>query len=256
MKHENIRSCILLCGGMSRRMGQDKGTMLINEKPMIIHILEKLNYQIDEVIIVLNDEKRIAKYKSLIQNHIKNKLKTDFDYEMIFLEDEIKNQGPLSGIMTGLKTIKGKYGLVLPCDSPFITSNFIKNMFNILNENLEEEIFIEGIVPYHNKNMDLLEKLTKEKELPEDIGFKNSLINNSEPLHSIYKSSIYPDIEELLHSNKNDVKSLIKNINSYFIPIYDNISNEDNKKNNYSTHGINNIENNFKNINSKEDLDN
>ena len=29
---ENIKSCIVLCGGQSRRMGQDKGSMIIHDK--------------------------------------------------------------------------------------------------------------------------------------------------------------------------------------------------------------------------------
>ena len=52
-----MKSCILLCGGMSKRMGKDKGSMKINDKPMIIHVLDSLNNQIDEAVIVLNDEK-------------------------------------------------------------------------------------------------------------------------------------------------------------------------------------------------------
>ena len=36
---ENIKSCIILCGGQSRRMGRDKGSMIIQDKPMIKHIL-------------------------------------------------------------------------------------------------------------------------------------------------------------------------------------------------------------------------
>ena len=57
---ENIKSCIILCGGKSSRMGQDKGSMIIQDKPMIKHILSTLNHHINEVIIVLNDQDRIA----------------------------------------------------------------------------------------------------------------------------------------------------------------------------------------------------
>ena len=54
-KSENIKSCIVLCGGQSRRMGQDKGSMFIQGKPMIKHILSTLNHEMNEVIVVLND---------------------------------------------------------------------------------------------------------------------------------------------------------------------------------------------------------
>ena len=50
--NENIKSCIILCGGKSSRMGRDKGSMIIQDKPMIKHVLSTLNHQINEAIIV------------------------------------------------------------------------------------------------------------------------------------------------------------------------------------------------------------
>ena len=253
MKNKNFHSAIVLCGGMSRRMGEDKGSMIINKKPMILHLLETLNNQIDEVILVLNDGERIAKYKEIIQNYFDKKSKY-FSYDLIFLEDEVKNQGPLSGIMTGLENISSNYALVLPCDSPFIDNNFVNFMFDCLdgkiandfgednskNSYLNNDIDfnLDAIVPYHYKN-----------KKNEDINFENNndfflnneneiikkfLLNNSEPLHSIYKKNISKEIKKLLNSNIRDVKSLLKRVNSYFILIDD--------------------ENTFKNVNTKEDI--
>ena len=53
MNGQKLYSCIVLSGGMSRRMGQDKGSMIIQEKPMILHILERLNYKINIVMVKL-----------------------------------------------------------------------------------------------------------------------------------------------------------------------------------------------------------
>ena len=69
MNGQKLYSCIVLSGGMSRRMGQDKGSMIIQEKPMILHILERLNYKINDAIIVLNDAERIANYQSLLNQY-------------------------------------------------------------------------------------------------------------------------------------------------------------------------------------------
>ena len=66
MTNENIKSCIILCGGKSSRMGQDKGSMIIQNNPMIKHVLSTLNHHISEVVIVLNDEFRINKYNEFI----------------------------------------------------------------------------------------------------------------------------------------------------------------------------------------------
>ena len=99
--NENIKSCIILCGGQSRRMGRDKGSMIIQDKPMIKHILSTLNHMIDEVVIVLNDQERIDRYWEFVDLQ-------EYDYTITFCEDEIKNKGPMPGIMTGLEKIKSE----------------------------------------------------------------------------------------------------------------------------------------------------
>lgn len=286
MKSQSSHSIIILCGGMSKRMGQDKGSMKIQETPMIIHVLEAITPQINEVIIVLNDRDRIAKYKSIIDSYLK-KLNKKFNFNLIFLEDEIKNKGPMSGIMTGLKNISSEYGLILPCDSPFISNEYIKNMFEILDEIKSLYNNVDGIIPFHFKkkleNEDKNEKnniktnkknnkkvngklnrKTKENYNKKDnkneidipkSGFykkgvmKNFIIENTEPLHSIYKKNTYKIIESLLDQNEMKVKSLIKSINSYFILIDEYKDNSTNKKLNYNISSSN-----FKNINYKKDI--
>lgn len=183
------QSCILLCGGQSRRMGQDKGSMIIQNKPMINHILSTLDNEINEVIIVLNNEKRINKYKEFINPK-------EYNYNIIFVEDEIKNIGPISGILTGLQHISQDYGLILPCDSPYVTKNFIKNIFNEVDEKYQ------AIVPYHNHD---------------------NKIKTSEPLHSIYNKNTVPKIKELISENTLHIKGLIEKIDTKFVLI-------DNKK--------------------------
>ena len=78
-----MKSSIILCGGQSRRMGKDKGSLIIKDKPMIKYILSTLNNEIDEVIIVLNDNKRIDKYMEFINPE-------DYSYKLKFVEDKIK----------------------------------------------------------------------------------------------------------------------------------------------------------------------
>ncbi|MDR2966620.1 MAG: molybdenum cofactor guanylyltransferase [Methanobacteriaceae archaeon] len=254
MKNGNIRSAIVLCGGMSRRMGEDKGSMIINKKPMILHILETLNNQIDEAILVLNNSERIAKYKKIIKNYFRDDLKNELSYNLVLFEDEIKNHGPLSGIMTGLENISSNYALVLPCDSPFVNENFINFMFDSLDSKIATEgdndkskdnhlndidVNIDAIVPYHYKNKESNEYNNFNNKNNfflnnEDESIKNFSLNNSEPLHSIYRKNNSKNIRKLLNSNIHDVKSLLRCLNSYFVLIND--------------------ENTFKNINSKEDI--
>ena len=187
--NENIKSCIILCGGQSRRMGRDKGSMIIQDKPMIKHILSTLNHQINEVIIVLNDKTRIDYYSSFINPG-------EYTYPITFVEDKIKNKGPLPGIMTGLSHITGNYSLILPCDSPYVSAEYINTIFN----EIEDEY--QAIVPYHDDE---------------------NKLKTSEPLHSIYNRNIIPVIEELLSQDILHIKGLIEKIDAKFVLI-------DNKK--------------------------
>ena len=186
---ENIKSCIILCGGKSSRMGRDKGSMIIRDKPMIKHILSTLNHHINEVIIVLNNQTRIDTYGEFINAD-------DYSYTVTFVEDEIKDKGPLPGIMTGLKHINGEYALILPCDSPYVSSQYIDTIFKELDEDYQ------AIVPYHDSE---------------------NKLKTSEPLHSIYNKNIIPEIEKLLNSDILHIKGLIEKIDSKFVLI-------DNKK--------------------------
>ena len=186
---ENIKSCIILCGGQSRRMGQDKGYMIIQDKPMIKHILSTLNHHIDEAIIVLNDKSRVDRYSEFINSN-------DYSYQITFLEDKIKNKGPLPGIMTGLGKINSNYALVLPCDSPYVSEKYIETIFSQIDVNYQ------AIVPYHDET---------------------NRLKTSEPLHSIYKKEIIADIEKLVNDDILHIKGLIEKIDTKFVLI-------DNKK--------------------------
>jgi molybdopterin-guanine dinucleotide biosynthesis protein A len=186
---ENIKSCIILCGGQSRRMGKDKGSLVIQDKPMIKHILSTLNHQINEAIIVLNDQSRIDRYGEFINPK-------DYSYSLRFVEDKIKNKGPLPGIMTGLSYTTDDYALVLPCDSPYVSREYVNTIFS------EIENGYQAIVPYHDE--------------------KNR-IKTSEPLHSIYNKSIIPEIEKLIDEDTLHIKGLIEKIDTKFVLI-------DNKK--------------------------
>jgi len=182
---ENIKSCIVLCGGQSRRMGRDKGSMIIRNKPMIKHILSTLNHNINEAVIVLNNQERITKYKEFINPQ-------DYSYTITFAEDKIKNKGPMPGIMTGLEKIRSNRALILPCDSPYVSEKYIQTIFK------ETDEIHQAIVPYHDAE---------------------NKLKTSEPLHSIYSKNIIPQINELLENDILHIKGLIEKIDTKFVYI-------------------------------------
>lgn len=170
-------------------MGRDKGSLVIGDKPMISHILSTLNNEIDEAIIVLNNQDRIEKYRKFIEKY-------NYSFKITFVEDEIKNKGPLSGIKSGLKYTHSQYSLVLPCDNPYIS----KNSVNYLFSQIEDEY--DCIVPYHDKD---------------------NKLQTSEPLHSIYSQNVVDKIEKLIKKDILHIKGLIETLNCKYVEI-------DNKK--------------------------
>jgi molybdopterin-guanine dinucleotide biosynthesis protein A len=98
--YQNI-GIIILAGGKSTRMGQDKGLMQLNQKAMVEHIIATCKKISDNIMLVAN-------------------LDAYAQFGLPVYKDKYLECGPLSGIYTGLKKSNFDYNLVLSCDVPFI----------------------------------------------------------------------------------------------------------------------------------------
>lgn len=117
---------VILAGGLARRMnGVEKGLQLLNQKPLIAHILQHLQPQLNAVNgkIFLNINRSFEQYQQQFP-------------ELAFYQDEIPDfQGALSGMLTGLRTIESDYLLFVPCDSPFLPKDLLKKLLTALQIN-------------------------------------------------------------------------------------------------------------------------
>ena len=168
-------------------MGQDKGLMYFKEEPMILKVLKNVNGHVDEVLIILRDNNQLKKYKNILNDNYGH---NSFEFNLKFFIDEIKSQGPLGGIMVGLSHINSDYALVLPCDAPYVSGSFIDSIFHKIESENQK---YDAIVPQG-----------------EDY--------NLEPLHSIYSAKTRKIIKKMLINDQRDVKSLISQIDSLFVP--------------------------------------
>lgn len=108
---------IILAGGKSSRMGEEKGLVTFENKKLIeysIAVFEQMNY---EIIIIAND----SRYEQ-------------FGYPVF--QDIVHEKGPLGGLYTGLHHSKTNWNAILTCDLPKITTSIFKE--------LEKEIFHEN----------------------------------------------------------------------------------------------------------------
>lgn len=116
------RSAIILAGGFSSRFGQDKGLVQLAKKPLIKHVVDATKPIVDEQIVVASSEAQIKKYRSFLGSGIN------------FFVDKVESthiQSPLLGALIGFKEVNGKYAVLLPCDTPFISRDVILLLFEL-----------------------------------------------------------------------------------------------------------------------------
>ena len=104
------KSAVVLAGGFSKRFGQDKGLLKLTGKPLILHILDKVSTVVDEVLVVVSSKSQEKAYTCFLKQKAK------------IVIDKYETQNPLVGALTGFERAQGKYSLLLPCDTPFVSS--------------------------------------------------------------------------------------------------------------------------------------
>ena len=108
-------SIAILAGGKSSRMkGNDKGLMEFNSISVLSRIIGLANEYSSDVFVIANNN--IDSYR-LINKPVYSDILDDF-------------QGPLSGIYTALNKSKNKKVIVLPCDGPFIKTEYFQRLIS------------------------------------------------------------------------------------------------------------------------------
>jgi molybdopterin-guanine dinucleotide biosynthesis protein A len=104
---------IVLAGGQGRRMGGvDKGLVLLDDRPMVAHVLDRLRPQVDDVLI--NANQNADRYAA-------------FGHPVV--PDAVGGfAGPLAGLHAGLTEARRDYVVTVPCDSPFLPSDLVARL--------------------------------------------------------------------------------------------------------------------------------
>jgi molybdopterin-guanine dinucleotide biosynthesis protein A len=113
------KSAIILVGGSSKRFGEDKGLIQLANKPLIKYVLGTINDIADEKIVVASSKFQAEKFANVIGLNVK------------IVVDTGDLRGPLVGALTGFKEARGKYALLLPCDTPFISRDLLALLLDL-----------------------------------------------------------------------------------------------------------------------------
>jgi molybdopterin-guanine dinucleotide biosynthesis protein A len=117
MIDKNNITAVILSGGRSSRMqGEDKGLILLNDKPLISYVIDVVNDKVDRLLISAN--RNIEKYQP---------------YGEVIVDELTDFQGPLSGISTALSKTTTTYLLTFPCDSPLINETVINRLIDAMD---------------------------------------------------------------------------------------------------------------------------
>ena len=113
------KSAIILAGGFSSRFGQDKGLLPLLKKPLIKHVLDATKGIVDETIIVVSSESQTENFAKVVDSNVN-----------IFVDiDDV--QSPLIGASTGFRKTQGEYSLLLPCDTPLVSTKILLLLFEL-----------------------------------------------------------------------------------------------------------------------------
>jgi len=113
------KSAIILAGGVSKRFGQDKGLVQIGGKPLILRVFERAREVVDEVIVVVSSTAQKESYALL------------FPRKTEIVVDVYDSRSVLVGALTGFMKAQGEYSLLLPSDTPFLSRDVIRLLFEM-----------------------------------------------------------------------------------------------------------------------------
>ena len=122
---------VILAGGTSRRMGQNKALLQLGDSPLIAHVIRHTRLVTDELLLITN---------------------TPTEYTHLGLpmySDRVPDAGALGGIYTGLTHASYNAVLCVACDSPFLQPKLLSYLVSVLGG-------YDAVMPYtYSRNKDI-----------------------------------------------------------------------------------------------------
>ena len=125
--------CIILAGGKSSRMGEDKALLEYEGKYFIEKIAEELSFF---------EEKIIARGNNSSLTEI-----TDSKWQVI--PDIYLEHGPMGGMHAALKTCESGAMFVVTCDMPLITGHLVRQICEAFDQQYDALIVVTSDGKYH-----------------------------------------------------------------------------------------------------------
>lgn len=175
----NVEAFVLV-GGKSSRMGRDKALLELNGQPLIQRTADILNSLVAITTLVIS------------ARHPDQPVNTNpySNFELPTLADRWPNVGPLGGIVTALAAAQTSWCVILACDMPFITTEWITYLLGRIAEsesNSDSVAGIDVIIPKTERGL--------------------------EPLCAIYRTSCAPNLTVALGRGIRQITSALAELN-------------------------------------------
>ncbi len=132
-------------GGSTRRTGSDKALLPLAGKPLIEHLLMRVNDLGDDILVTTNRPQ---------------------DYAFLgvrLVSDPVPGLGALNGLHTALDAARGRSVLVLACDMPFVSRPLLEHLVSLVSH-------ADVVVPRHEGRFEPLHALYEKQACLPAIG--------------------------------------------------------------------------------------
>ncbi|MEK5443768.1 molybdenum cofactor guanylyltransferase [Fredinandcohnia sp. FSL W7-1320] len=164
---------VLLAGGESRRFGSPKAFAQFQNKYFYEYAVDALKDNVDQLYIVSHP---------VLEEQFRNEASISIIQDL----PEFQGNGPLAGIFTVMQKTNSDWYVILPCDTPFVTDNLVKQLITFTNDQS-----IDAIVPIIN--------------------------DRQQPLIAVYHARVAKKIEQLLKDKKLKMTQLLGTCNVKFV---------------------------------------
>ena len=111
------RSCIILAGGKSVRLGHDKISEKFGNASLLEHVIARVESLVSEIIVVVAEERILPELEGRQKTRI--------------VSDIYPGEGSLGGIYTGLVASSSFHNLVIAADMPFLNLPLLQYIFEV-----------------------------------------------------------------------------------------------------------------------------
>lgn len=113
------RSGLILAGGLSSRMGRDKGLLDLEGRPLVAWVIERMRPAVDEVVVSTSTANDAA-YREAVPEDVR------------CIPDVTPQRGPLGGWRSALPALRGEHLAMAPCDAPLYSPTLAVRLFDLV----------------------------------------------------------------------------------------------------------------------------